>query len=920
MRWPRHAFCHLLVLAVAPSFGVSREVWVDTTTCAALQKCQLDRECHTCLTAVGPSAGTGLLLWTLPDLENPSVFFAALENNTECAANSTDEMLGAALAELHTSQPCADEVAIYPDKCALAQHTCFQDQNCRECLAGLHNASSGPSVEFASPPCVATDAELKQILVTTCRSLPGCTLAKETCQASDTCRSCWSTLRDRDPSGAVAECSSGTGKEELDVMVRQCVSGVDLSCTFWRARCEADPACRDCFDAMGSGSSPSAMIAGSTDPSCAATRESASSASALLGAFDSCPLTKVGTTLLCCLPDCCSTKTLTYRSLLQVNSCMARITGCVLGNARCAECLVTLNGGIPPGGSDDCAELLGVTGYDVDLACFCPETQVLDAVIVATSAVGSISVLACIAVILLVVAYDDHKKTLRSRIIIGLMASNVLYSLGNSIPPLYLTRNPVDCAYNELTFVLQRWERSLWVCGKFGSVLYELFIIGASTRALMTGAQLSAWTEGTMHFGCAAGAAMAFAAFYIPVSKIDETENRSNMFKALRNNFEHLGPSDDLNDDNTFGALIAFTNSRTHFNDVLQKFLLAWNAFVGLALLMWLIFRWKHLQLHWAWRREMTSTEVLESTDEWGKTRRSHWRDRRRVLDLQRRAYTEVARPLEPYVVVLLIFAIPGIVMTTPWCIKWSAIKVMHVGFAGARNSTGFYNTGDGQVLLCDSICELLLAFRSAATVAVFFSAHRHRREFVNVRETIRRLGRGLRYCLCCQQPSQTPQSELIEVTPAELPPAVLLTDADIELNTQLAEGANGAVWTGTWTGQPGHHVAIKVMSVRAFHDVDMIEDAQRDFITECDMLRRVRHPNVLKFYGAGRTAQGNGFIITELMTRGSLSAVLSDSSQPLDWPVRMSIALQVSSVITQIKPSEQYAQVTLDTASYLAF
>eukprot|EP00035_Acanthoeca_spectabilis_P011822 m.208487 g.208487 ORF g.208487 m.208487 type:complete len:680 (-) comp15455_c0_seq1:2958-4997(-) len=536
-----------------------------------------------------------------------------------------------------------------------------------------------------------------------------------------------------------------------------------------------------------------------------------------------------------------------------------------------------------------------IIGCDVDLACFCPETQVFDAVIVATSAVGNISVLACIAVILLVVAYDDHKKTLRSRSIIGLMASNVLYSLGNSIPPLYLTRNPVDCAYNELTFVLQRWERSLWVCGKFGSVLYELFIIGASTRALMTGAQLSAWTEGTMHFGCAAGAAMAFAAFYIPVSKIDETENRSNMFKALRNNFEHLGPSDDLNDDNTFGALIAFTNSRTHFNDVLQNFLLAWNAFLGLALLMWLIFRWKYLQLHWAWRREMTSSEELESTDEWRKTRRSHWRDRRRVLDLQRRAYTEVARPLEPYVVVLLIFAIPGIVMTTPWCIKWSAIKVMHVGFAGARNSTGFYNTGDGQVLLCDSICELLLAFRSAATVAVFFSAHRHRREFVNVRETIRRLGRGLRYCLCCQQPSQTPQSELIEVTLAELPPAVLLTDTDIELNTQLAEGANGAVWTGRWTGQPGHHVAIKVMSVRAFDDVDMVEDAQRDFITECDMLRRVRYPNVLKFYGAGRTAQGNGFIITELMTRGSLSAVLSDSSQPLDWPVRMSIALQIS-------------------------
>ena len=70
--------------------------------------------------------------------------------------------------------------------------------------------------------------------------------------------------------------------------------------------------------------------------------------------------------------------------------------------------------------------------------------------------------------------------------------------------------------------------------------------------------------------------------------------------------------------------------------------------------------------------------------------------------------------------------------------------------------------------------------------------------------------------------------------------------------------------------------------------------DLSEAFKQECRTLRRIRHRNILRFYGAGTARDGRLFALTELMSLGSLRHVL-DSDAKLTAPMQHSIALQVS-------------------------
>jgi serine/threonine protein kinase len=114
-------------------------------------------------------------------------------------------------------------------------------------------------------------------------------------------------------------------------------------------------------------------------------------------------------------------------------------------------------------------------------------------------------------------------------------------------------------------------------------------------------------------------------------------------------------------------------------------------------------------------------------------------------------------------------------------------------------------------------------------------------------------------------------------------------------MDRRLAEGTFGVVWRGRWGKGPD--VAIKVLKSGGVDaDGDPIDaNAMADFQTECTMLGRLNHPYLLKLFGFGCTAGGSWFIVTELMALGSLRGVLRDSSRPLPWPTRLSIALEIS-------------------------
>lgn len=82
-----------------------------------------------------------------------------------------------------------------------------------------------------------------------------------------------------------------------------------------------------------------------------------------------------------------------------------------------------------------------------------------------------------------------------------------------------------------------------------------------------------------------------------------------------------------------------------------------------------------------------------------------------------------------------------------------------------------------------------------------------------------------------------------------------------------------------------GRDVAIKVLDVG-----DVSEDARRRFERECKAVGALSsHPNIVTVFSAGSTAEGNPYIVMELMEKGSLTKRLSD-----DGPIPAAEVVQI--------------------------
>lgn len=103
----------------------------------------------------------------------------------------------------------------------------------------------------------------------------------------------------------------------------------------------------------------------------------------------------------------------------------------------------------------------------------------------------------------------------------------------------------------------------------------------------------------------------------------------------------------------------------------------------------------------------------------------------------------------------------------------------------------------------------------------------------------------------------------------------------------QLGNGGFGIVYQGTWERNT---VAIKQLIL------GLSEDTVADLYQEARCHAKLRHPNIVQFYGIciqpGTRQHG---IVMEYMSSGSLYNILH-SRQELSWPVRISIACDMAS------------------------
>ncbi|XP_019422970.1 PREDICTED: dual specificity protein kinase shkB-like isoform X2 [Lupinus angustifolius] len=108
----------------------------------------------------------------------------------------------------------------------------------------------------------------------------------------------------------------------------------------------------------------------------------------------------------------------------------------------------------------------------------------------------------------------------------------------------------------------------------------------------------------------------------------------------------------------------------------------------------------------------------------------------------------------------------------------------------------------------------------------------------------------------------------------------------DLELREEIGQGSYAVVHHGIWNGSD---VAVKVYFGNGY-----AQETLQDYRKEIDIMKRLRHPNVLLFMGAVYSPERLA-IMTELLPRGSLFKILHNNNQTLDIRRRLRMALDVA-------------------------
>eukprot|EP00039_Didymoeca_costata_P002273 m.58879 g.58879 ORF g.58879 m.58879 type:complete len:1458 (-) comp11205_c0_seq1:96-4469(-) len=120
------------------------------------------------------------------------------------------------------------------------------------------------------------------------------------------------------------------------------------------------------------------------------------------------------------------------------------------------------------------------------------------------------------------------------------------------------------------------------------------------------------------------------------------------------------------------------------------------------------------------------------------------------------------------------------------------------------------------------------------------------------------------------------------EISPDDV---MLIRRIDVE-----SEGAFGEVWYAEWDG-----MGVAVKRLRSMMEPGEEPDtfAGREFEAEVDFLRKCRHRNIVRFFGAGNL-DGRPFLVTEYLELGSLNTYIRKNMGDISESLKLSFSLDV--------------------------
>lgn len=660
-----HCLCGLLAVAADDSTTATSTTTADTR-CGGVERCLHYplAHCNDCISSINdtvgfPHSSTEFLLLSRNSFRAYQVeFFRTLLSTASCSTNATPpSVLHPALQELMATT-CWNEYGLAVNNCLLAEYACFVDHDCRECLAALYSETNTTKLDvLESSVCISTDPTLLKALSTRCSAFPTCSYSKQRCHNTPNCTQCLDTICAGEGAMSAQECPSAVPSgEAIDNFVSHCFYYSSVACEFFQQRCASNADCLRCLARLHSGCDQTAMAMVSewSTPACQRATLNPETMRYLRSIAHTCP---------------------------HITDGQIAITDCVATYPT--VCIPCLNG------SNEFPDICPIISqYYLMWAAFTyPESvHAINTIVLATATVGGASVLVCLAVIITMFAHGRDRRSMRDRIVIGLMLMNAVYSSANTLPLNALRTSANDCGRVFMSFNAIRFGRAWWFGGKFGLVSFELFIVGASIRALLLGqSAVPPCAEAALHTTCTVIAVTAFAAFYVMCASINaagyniETEN-----EAFTNSYDHSSMDDDMDD--SFPATEAstrFLNARNDYDNLVREMLLGWNVVVCVAVILWCLLRLTHKLVVWELLARKKAMERLEATDVWVNTRQSTWRAKYRLMEARREAFADLAKPLELYMAVFVLFYAPAIVMATSYCQRHSAADAV-----GASSAT----------------------------------------------------------------------------------------------------------------------------------------------------------------------------------------------------------------------------------------
>jgi hypothetical protein len=192
--------------------------------------------------------------------------------------------------------------------------------------------------------------------------------------------------------------------------------------------------------------------------------------------------------------------------------------------------------------------------------------------------------------------------------------------------------------------------------------------------------------------------------------------------------------------------------------------------------------------------------------------------------------------------------------------------------------------TVDKGVFIVVLVLLFVLLLSPAVILPLVFLFRRYRRRWVGLRNEVE-----LSQLLLSNAASDI----------AQLKQAWSIEGTTIVLKQLVGSGAFGEAWEALWDGLP---VCVKVLKVGlAFLDMEM-----SDYEREVEFMQRTRHPNLVRFFGAGQFGPERSnapFLVMEFAERGALKDFLRcgdvgspEPAEPLPWPTKMQLLKDVAS------------------------